>query len=115
MRRPLGVAEASALRSPLSTELERGLGGEASSAPPASRSTAAPNAPYSNKPAPSAKTPTPAEQLLWQRLRGAQLAGLRVRRQQPIGPFVVDFFVARGQAGDRNRRRGTRRCRSAGA
>jgi len=35
--------------------------------------------------------PTDAEQRLWNRLRQRQLAGARFRRQQPIGPYVVDF------------------------
>ena len=39
------------------------------------------------------KEPTPSEALLWQALRGKQLAGIRFRRQQPIGPFVVDFYA----------------------
>ena len=34
---------------------------------------------------------TPAEQVLWQELRGQKLAGLRFRRQHPVGPFVLDF------------------------
>ncbi len=38
---------------------------------------------------------TPAEARLWRHLRGKQLAGLKFRRQQPIGPFVVDFCCAR--------------------
>jgi very-short-patch-repair endonuclease len=38
--------------------------------------------------------PTPAEKLLWSRLRDRQLNGLKFRRQQPIGPFVADFFCA---------------------
>ncbi|WP_188448740.1 endonuclease domain-containing protein [Sphingomonas psychrolutea] len=33
------------------------------------------------------------EALLWQRLRGKQ-AGLKFRRQHPIGPYVVDFYCA---------------------
>ena len=33
------------------------------------------------------------EVLLWQRLRGNQ-AGLKFRRQHPIGPYVVDFYCA---------------------
>ncbi|MAW98851.1 MAG: hypothetical protein CMN72_04220 [Sphingomonas sp.] len=33
------------------------------------------------------------EVLLWQRLRGAQ-AGVKVRRQHPIGPYVADFYIA---------------------
>ena len=32
------------------------------------------------------------ERMLWNRLRGASLAGLKFRRQQPIGPYIVDFF-----------------------
>jgi very-short-patch-repair endonuclease len=38
------------------------------------------------------QTPTDAEIRLWSRLRGKQLEGLRFRRQQPIGHYVVDFF-----------------------
>jgi very-short-patch-repair endonuclease len=30
--------------------------------------------------------------MLWNRLRGGQLAGLKFRRQQPIVPYIVDFF-----------------------
>jgi very-short-patch-repair endonuclease len=33
------------------------------------------------------------EVLLWQRLRGHK-AGLKFRRQHPIGPYVVDFYCA---------------------
>lgn len=32
------------------------------------------------------------EVLLWQLLRGKHLAGLRFRRQHPVGPYVLDFF-----------------------
>ncbi len=32
------------------------------------------------------------ERMLWNRLRRGGLAGLKFRRQQPIGPYVVDFF-----------------------
>ena len=35
---------------------------------------------------------TPAEQLLWQHLRGDQFMGLRFRRQYRIGNYIVDFF-----------------------
>jgi len=34
---------------------------------------------------------TPPEWLLWSVLRGRRLAGLKFRRQEPIGPYVVDF------------------------
>jgi very-short-patch-repair endonuclease len=39
------------------------------------------------------KEATPSEELLWQALRGKQFAGIKFRRQQPIGPFVVDFYA----------------------
>jgi len=37
---------------------------------------------------------TDAERKLWSVLRGHQVAGLRFRRQQPIGPYVVDFYCS---------------------
>ncbi len=37
---------------------------------------------------------TSAEQRLWLHLRGGQLTGMRFRRQQPIGPYIVDFYCA---------------------
>ena len=37
---------------------------------------------------------TPAEELLWNRLRNRQLDGLKFRRQHPIGPFIADFYCA---------------------
>ncbi len=36
---------------------------------------------------------TPPEVRLWQALR-RQAAGLKVRRQHPFGPYVLDFYVA---------------------
>ena len=40
---------------------------------------------------------TDAEQLLWKHLRAHRLSGQKFRRQQPIGPYIVDFvhFKAR--------------------
>lgn len=35
---------------------------------------------------------TEAERRLWAVLRSRQAVGLRFRRQQPIGPYIVDFF-----------------------
>ncbi|MBN8595529.1 MAG: endonuclease domain-containing protein [Anaerolineae bacterium] len=35
--------------------------------------------------------PTPAEDHLWQYLRGRRLNGAKFRRQHAIGPFIVDF------------------------
>ncbi len=34
---------------------------------------------------------TEAEKALWMRLRGKQFEGLKFRRQQPIGAYIVDF------------------------
>jgi len=34
------------------------------------------------------------ETLLWNALRGKRLDGLHMRRQHPIGPYVLDFFCA---------------------
>jgi len=38
------------------------------------------------------KEPTPSEKILWQALRGKKLDGIKFRRQQPVGYFVVDFY-----------------------
>jgi len=38
--------------------------------------------------------PTPTEARLWAALRDRQLNGAKFRRQQQIGPFIVDFFCA---------------------
>jgi very-short-patch-repair endonuclease len=37
------------------------------------------------------KDMTDAEQLLWRHLRAHRLYGQKFRRQQPLGPYVVDF------------------------
>ncbi|MCH7634437.1 MAG: endonuclease domain-containing protein [Proteobacteria bacterium] len=37
------------------------------------------------------KNPTNAEQALWKHLRMRQIGGYKFRRQQPIGPYIVDF------------------------
>jgi very-short-patch-repair endonuclease len=34
---------------------------------------------------------TPPEQLLWSVLRGRRLGGLKFRRQESVGPYIVDF------------------------
>jgi very-short-patch-repair endonuclease len=36
----------------------------------------------------------PAEQKLWECLRGRQMCGYKFRRQQVLGPFIADFFCA---------------------
>jgi very-short-patch-repair endonuclease len=35
---------------------------------------------------------TDAERTLWARLRSKQLRGAKFRRQQPVGPYIVDFI-----------------------
>jgi very-short-patch-repair endonuclease len=37
---------------------------------------------------------TDAERKLWAILRDHRLLGLRFRRQQPIGPYIVDFYCS---------------------
>ena len=37
---------------------------------------------------------TPAEKMLWERLRNRQLGGFKFRRQHPLGPFIADFYCA---------------------
>jgi very-short-patch-repair endonuclease len=37
------------------------------------------------------KEQTEAERMLWAKLKGYQLAGLKFRRQEPIGTYIVDF------------------------
>jgi very-short-patch-repair endonuclease len=41
------------------------------------------------------KVPTPSEATLWSLLRDRQIDRVKFRRQQPIGPFVVDFLAPR--------------------
>ncbi|NJC42714.1 very-short-patch-repair endonuclease [Brevundimonas alba] len=38
------------------------------------------------------RRPSLPEALLWARLRGQRLAGLRFRRQHPVGPYILDFY-----------------------
>ncbi|HYH81967.1 MAG TPA: endonuclease domain-containing protein [Longimicrobium sp.] len=38
------------------------------------------------------RNPTPSESQLWESLRGLRLDGRKFRRQQPVGPFIVDFY-----------------------
>lgn len=40
---------------------------------------------------------TAGEQELWSALRRKQLAGRKFRRQQPVGPFVLDFYCPDGR------------------
>ena len=36
---------------------------------------------------------TSAEELLWDRVRGKKLQGLRFKRQYGLGPYILDFYV----------------------
>ena len=40
------------------------------------------------------RQPTPAEAVLWERLRNRQLLNVKFRRQHVIERFVVDFYAA---------------------
>src|SRR5215475_14071995 len=40
------------------------------------------------------KEPTEGEKILWEALRGKKLDGIKFRRQQPVGYFVVDFYAS---------------------
>jgi|ERR1700730_824577 very-short-patch-repair endonuclease len=42
---------------------------------------------------------TNAEKRLWSRLRNRQLAGLRFRRQHPVGNRIIDFFCSEAKLG----------------
>jgi very-short-patch-repair endonuclease len=39
-------------------------------------------------------TPTPAENVLWQRIRNRQVGALKFRRQHSIDRFIVGFYCA---------------------
>jgi len=38
------------------------------------------------------RSQTPAEKLLWNRVRNRKFFGFKIRRQVPIGPFIADFL-----------------------
>ncbi len=40
------------------------------------------------------KHPTPAEAILWQRLRHRRVGGYHFRRQHPVVRYIVDFYCA---------------------
>ena len=40
------------------------------------------------------KGDTPAEELLWQRLRSRRLSGFKFRRQHQFGDYLADFFCS---------------------
>ena len=37
------------------------------------------------------KRSTEAEKIVWQKIRAGQLNGFKFKRQQPIGPYIVDY------------------------
>ena len=39
------------------------------------------------------KSETKAEKKLWSELRGKQLEGIKFRRQEPLGDYIVDFVT----------------------
>jgi very-short-patch-repair endonuclease len=41
--------------------------------------------------------PTPAEALLWSRLRRRQVDGFQFRRQFPVGHYFADFFCVKAK------------------
>ena len=45
------------------------------------------------------KHPTEAEALLWEHLRRKQVKGLKIRRQHPLGGFILDFYCAEARLG----------------
>jgi len=60
---------------------------------------------------------TDAERALWARLRNGQLQDVKFRRQQPIGPYIVDFvslerrLILEIDGGQHNERKGRREDR----
>jgi very-short-patch-repair endonuclease len=53
-----------------------------------------PFVPFHKLPTRFRQNPTDSEALLWESLRGRRCGGLKFRRQQPMGRFIVDFFCA---------------------
>ena len=43
------------------------------------------------------KSKNPLEAKLWTLLRNRRLGGLKFRRQQPVGPYVLDFYCSRSK------------------
>ena len=45
------------------------------------------------------KNPTEAEAMLWENLRRKQIKGLKIRRQHPLGGFILDFYCIEARLG----------------
>jgi very-short-patch-repair endonuclease len=43
------------------------------------------------------RKPTPAEAVLWERVRGKRVLGYRFRRQHPVGRAILDFYCPEGR------------------
>ena len=43
------------------------------------------------------RSPTPAENMLWERLRDHRCGGLHFRRQDIVGPFRLDFYCRKSK------------------
>ncbi len=41
------------------------------------------------------RNPTDAERILWRHLRSRQISGYKFRRQEALGPYIVDFVCVR--------------------
>jgi very-short-patch-repair endonuclease len=48
-------------------------------------------APITRKARKLRNAPTEAEQLLWRHLRSRSMAGVKFRRQYPVGPYIADL------------------------
>jgi len=67
----------------------RGVGGEGAEGAERARNTATPQT--LNHAKLLRRHQTPQEQALWQTLRAKRFDGYKFRRQQPMGPYIVDF------------------------
>jgi very-short-patch-repair endonuclease len=60
---------------------------------------------------------TDAEKALWAKLKTRQLEGIKFRRQQPLGPYIIDFIsferkiIVELDGGQHNERRAKERDR----
>jgi very-short-patch-repair endonuclease len=45
------------------------------------------------------RAPTEPERRLWGILRRRQLGGFKFRRQQPVGPYILDFYCFKTKVG----------------
>jgi very-short-patch-repair endonuclease len=43
------------------------------------------------------KAATPAERILWEKLRGGRFHNAKFRRQHPIGKYILDFYCSKAR------------------